>query len=106
MTILWVFQLRGLSKCTSASLCNNWLEEIPYPLHHIFLSRQKFPEDGLHKLFPGGSGDLSSENFAAGWFLLERHHATPFDDLRAGLAFLRRKVDGQKEGQLSFIKVK
>ena len=65
---------------------------------------QKFPEDGLHKLFPGGSGDLSSENFAAGWFLLERHHATPFDDLRAGLAFLRRKVDGQKEGQLSFIK--
>lgn len=65
---------------------------------------QKFPEEGLHKLFPGKSGDLSSDNFAAGWFLLERHHATPFDDLRAGLAFLRRKVEGQKEGQLSFIK--
>lgn len=82
------------------------LREVIYLLYFITVPRQKFPEDGLHKLFPGGSGDLSSENFAAGWFLLERHHATPFDDLRAGLAFLRRKVDGQKEGQLSFIKVK
>ncbi|KDQ71568.1 exocyst complex component 2 [Zootermopsis nevadensis] len=65
---------------------------------------KKFPEDDLHELFPEGSGDLASEQFVAGWFLLEHHHATTFDDLRAGLAFLRRKVDGQKEGQLSFFK--
>jgi len=65
---------------------------------------KKFPEDDLHELFPEGSGDLASEHFIAGWFLLEHHHATTFDDLRAGLAFLRRKVDGQKEGQLSFLK--
>ncbi|PSN46362.1 Exocyst complex component 2, partial [Blattella germanica] len=65
---------------------------------------KKFPEDDLHELFPEGSGDLSSEQFVAGWFLLEHHHATTFDDLRAGLSFLRRKVDGQKEGQLSFLK--
>ncbi|XP_023727524.1 exocyst complex component 2 [Cryptotermes secundus] len=65
---------------------------------------KKFPEDDLHELFPEGSGDLVSEQFVAGWFLLEHHHATTFDDLRAGLAFLRRKVDGQKEGQLSFLK--
>jgi len=71
----------------------------------IFFLRQIFPEDGLNELFPGCSGDLSSKQFSAGWFLLERHHATPFDHLRAGLSFLRRKVDGQKEGQLSFIKV-
>lgn len=65
---------------------------------------KKFPEDDLHELFVDGSGDLASEQFVAGWFLLEHHHATTFDDLRAGLAFLRRKVDGQKEGQLSFLK--
>lgn len=47
---------------------------------------------------------MASEQFVAGWFLLEHHHATTFDDLRAGLAFLRRKVEGQKEGQLSFLK--
>lgn len=65
---------------------------------------KKFPEDDLRELFPEGSGDLTSEQFVAAWFLLENHHATSFEDLKAGLAFLRRKVDGQKEGQLSFLK--
>ncbi|XP_063241728.1 exocyst complex component 2 [Bacillus rossius redtenbacheri] len=65
---------------------------------------KKFPEEELHELFPEGSGDLTSEQFVAGWFLLEHHHATSFDDLKAGLAFLRRKVESQKEGQLSFLK--
>ncbi|GLH13738.1 Exocyst complex component 2 [Gryllus bimaculatus] len=65
---------------------------------------KKFPEDDLHELFPEGSGDLASEQFCAGWFLLEHHHATTFDDLKAGVAFLRRKVEGHKEGQLSFLK--
>nr|CAD7263404.1 unnamed protein product [Timema shepardi]CAD7571837.1 unnamed protein product [Timema californicum] len=68
-------------------------------------SNKKFPEDELHELFPEGSGDLTSEQFAAGWFLLEHHHGTMFDDLKAGLAFLRRKVEAQKEGQLSFLKL-
>uniref|UniRef100_A0A1B6DWI3 Exocyst complex component 2 n=1 Tax=Clastoptera arizonana TaxID=38151 RepID=A0A1B6DWI3_9HEMI len=67
-------------------------------------NEKKFPEDDLHELFPEGSGDLSSDQFEPGWFLLEHHHATSFDDLRVGLSFLRRKVEGQKEGQLSFLK--
>lgn len=65
---------------------------------------KKFPEDELLEYFPEGSGDLTSEQFTPAWFLLENHHATTFNDLKAGLAFLRRKVDGQKEGQLSFLK--
>ncbi|KAL0279399.1 UNVERIFIED_CONTAM: hypothetical protein PYX00_000970 [Menopon gallinae] len=67
-------------------------------------NENKLPEDDLNELFPNGSGDLASENFNAGWFLLEHHHATNFDDLKAGLSFLKRKVDSQKEGQLSFLK--
>jgi exocyst complex component 2 len=39
-------------------------------------------------MFPEGSGDLASEHFIAGWFLLDHHHVTTFDYLRAGLAFL------------------
>lgn len=35
---------------------------------------------------------------------MEHHHNTTFEDLKAGLAYLRRKVEGQKEGQLSFLK--
>lgn len=57
-------------------------------------------------MFPEGSGDLGSENFEPNWFLLEHHHATSFDDLKVGLSYLKRKVDGQKEGQLSFLKVR
>lgn len=59
------------------------------------------PEDSH---FPCRSGDLSQENFSPGCFLLENHHGTSFEDLKAGRAYLRRKVESQKEGQLSFLK--
>ena len=36
--------------------------------------------------------------------MLESHRGTTFEDLKAGLAFLKRKVDGENETQLSFIK--
>ncbi|KAK7578051.1 hypothetical protein V9T40_010256 [Parthenolecanium corni] len=65
---------------------------------------KKFPEDDLHEMFPERSGDLTAENFEPNWFLLEHHHATSFDDLKVGLSYLKRKVEGQKEGQLSFLK--
>ncbi|CAG9808798.1 unnamed protein product [Chironomus riparius] len=64
---------------------------------------KKFTED-LREIFPENSGDLSRENFSPYWFLLENHHATSFDDLKAGYSYLKRKVEGQKEGQLSFLK--
>ncbi|XP_055702547.1 exocyst complex component 2 [Phlebotomus papatasi] len=64
---------------------------------------KKLPED-LRDIFPEKSGDLSQDNFSPGWFLLEHHHATTFEDLKAGLSYLRRKVESQKEGQLSFLK--
>ncbi|CAK1548634.1 unnamed protein product [Leptosia nina] len=64
----------------------------------------KFPEEELNELFPDGSGKLSDENFQPGWYLLEHHSNTSFEDLKAGLVFLQRKVEGQKEGQLSFLK--
>ncbi|XP_045542416.1 exocyst complex component 2 [Papilio machaon] len=64
----------------------------------------KFPEEELHELFPDGSGKLSDENFQPGWYLLEHHSNTSYEDLKAGMVFLQRKVEGQKEGQLSFLK--
>ncbi|KAH0822387.1 hypothetical protein GEV33_000406 [Tenebrio molitor] len=67
-------------------------------------NEKKFPEEDLMSYFPEKSGDIAANNFSAGWFLLENHHATSFNDLQAGLLHLRRKVEGQKEGQLSFLK--
>lgn len=64
---------------------------------------KKLTED-LRDIFPDSSGDLSQENFSPGWFLLENHNQTSFDDLKAGLSYLRRKVESQRDGQLSFLK--
>uniref|UniRef100_A0A1A9V874 Exocyst complex component 2 n=1 Tax=Glossina austeni TaxID=7395 RepID=A0A1A9V874_GLOAU len=60
--------------------------------------------ENLRELFPNASGDLSQENFSPALFLLENHSSTTFADLKAGLNYLNRKVESQKEGQLSFLK--
>lgn len=66
-------------------------------------NEKKITED-LRDLFPDSCGDLSQETFSPGWFLLEHHNSTTFDDLKAGLSYLRRKVHSQRDGQLSFLK--
>ena len=63
-----------------------------------------FPEEQLQEMFPESNGDIGSERFDPAYFLLEHHHATTFDDLKAGLEHLRRKVSGHNQNQLSFIK--
>jgi exocyst complex component 2 len=47
-------------------------------------NEKKFPEEDLMSYFPEKSGDIAANNFSAGWFLLENHHATSFNDLQAG----------------------
>ncbi|XP_043287430.1 exocyst complex component 2 [Venturia canescens] len=81
----------------------NYQQEDPLGLS-VEGNEKKFPEDELCELFGDCSGELTSEKFHPGWFLLQHHHATTLDDLKAGLAYLRRKVNSQKEGQLSFLK--
>ncbi|KAG7207719.1 hypothetical protein KM043_009335 [Ampulex compressa] len=81
----------------------NYQQEDPLGLS-VEGNDKKFPEDELIELFGEGSGDLTSEKFHPGWFLLQHHHATTLEDLKAGLAYLKRKVNSQKEGQLSFLK--
>ncbi|ELU12463.1 hypothetical protein CAPTEDRAFT_207105, partial [Capitella teleta] len=65
---------------------------------------KKFPEDQLQEMFPEGSGNIALENFVAAWYLLDNHHGTSFDDLKAGLAYLKRKSNQQTEGPMSFVK--
>lgn len=65
---------------------------------------KKISEDELHEYYPEGSGNLSLENFVPVWFLVENHYGASFNDLKAGLNHLKRKVSSQKEGKLSFLK--
>ncbi|KAI0228580.1 Exocyst complex component 2 [Lamellibrachia satsuma] len=67
-------------------------------------SDTKFPEGDLLEMFPEGSGDSSLDNFVPAWYLLENHHGTSFDDLKAGLAFLKRKSSQKDEGPMAFVK--
>lgn len=64
----------------------------------------RFAEEDLHDYFPDGSGNILSENFVPTWYLLENHHGASFDDLKAGLTCLRRKVTQHKDGPSSFLK--
>ncbi|XP_054719978.1 exocyst complex component 2-like [Uloborus diversus] len=67
-------------------------------------SVERFPLDELQELYSDGSGDILAENFVPAWYLLENHHGARFDDLKTGLAFLRRKVTTHDEGPLAFMK--
>ncbi|XP_058808366.1 exocyst complex component 2 [Phymastichus coffea] len=81
----------------------NYQQEDPLGLS-VEGNEKKFPEDELIEHFGEASGELTSDKFHPGMFLLQHHHATTFDDLKAGLSYLQRKVNSQKEGQLSFLK--
>ena len=52
-----------------------------------------------------GNGNTSSEDFEAKWYLLENHHGTSFDDLKAGLAHLKHKAGQRNEGPKEFLKI-
>lgn len=47
-------------------------------------NEKKISEDDLLELYPNGTGDITAENFCPGWFLLENHYTTSFNDLQAG----------------------
>ncbi|XP_063699277.1 exocyst complex component 2 [Culicoides brevitarsis] len=64
---------------------------------------KKIPDD-LREIFPDGTGDLTQENFNPAWFLLENHLNTSFEDLKAGLLHLKRKIDSQTQGKIYFLK--
>lgn len=64
----------------------------------------KYPVEELRQMFPDHTGDVGSERFDPVYYLLENHYQTGFEDLQAGLGYLRRKVNGENESQISFIK--
>nr|CAB3243970.1 exocyst complex component 2 [Phallusia mammillata] len=47
----------------------------------------------LAEMFVKGSPDPTDENFVPSWFLLERHKNTPFNKLKDGHAYMKRKAN-------------
>lgn len=100
---VWVDTPATLSWARRSLSPSSYQQEDPLGLS-VEASEKAIPEDDLNELFPGRCGDLGSEQFSAGCFLLENHHSTNFEDLKAGLAHMKRNIDNQKRGELSFLK--
>ena len=79
-------------------------QDDPLGLHVEERDSGKISEEQLQIMFPEATGNIGSDNFEPAYFLLDKHRSTTFEDLKAGLSYLKRKVDGENESQLSFIK--
>ncbi|XP_069765761.1 exocyst complex component 2 isoform X2 [Narcine bancroftii] len=70
----------------------------------IDIDKGKIPQKDLEGLFRGMSGDFTSENFSATWYLIENHSATSFDQLKVAANFLRKQANKKNEGSLAYVK--
>ncbi|MBN3313124.1 EXOC2 protein, partial [Atractosteus spatula] len=70
----------------------------------IDIDKGKVPQKDLESLFPGMSGDFTSENFSATWYLIENHSLTSFDQLRVAATNLRKQSNKKNEGSLAYVK--
>ncbi|KAK2864111.1 hypothetical protein Q7C36_003265 [Tachysurus vachellii] len=61
-------------------------------------------EKNLESLFPGKSGDFTSENFSATWYLIENHSSTSFEQLRMAVGNLKKQASKKNEGSLACVK--
>ncbi|XP_005101772.1 exocyst complex component 2 [Aplysia californica] len=66
--------------------------------------KPKLTEEELLEMFPEASGNMSLENFSPGWYLLEHHQNGSFDDLKAGLNFMKRKASQRSEGPITIVR--
>ncbi|KAI1889220.1 hypothetical protein AGOR_G00176870 [Albula goreensis] len=70
----------------------------------IDIDKSKVPQKDLETMFPGMSGDFTSENFSATWYLIENHSTTSFDQLRVAANNLRKQANKKNEGSLAYVK--
>ncbi|XP_078544151.1 exocyst complex component 2 [Lissotriton helveticus] len=70
----------------------------------IEIDKGKVPQKDLETLFHGMSGDFTSENFSATWYLIENHSSTSFDQLRIAANNLKKQSNKKNEGNLAYVK--
>uniref|UniRef100_A0A8C1TGB7 Exocyst complex component 2 n=1 Tax=Cyprinus carpio TaxID=7962 RepID=A0A8C1TGB7_CYPCA len=70
----------------------------------IEIDKGKVPLKDLENMFPSMSGDFTSENFSATWYLIENHSSTSFEQLRAAVGNLKKQASKKNEGSLAYVK--
>ncbi|XP_066533004.1 exocyst complex component 2 [Hoplias malabaricus] len=70
----------------------------------IDIDKAIVPLKDLENMFPSMSGDFTSENFSATWYLIENHSATSFEQLRMAAGNLKKQASKKNEGSLAYVK--
>ncbi|XP_037625708.1 exocyst complex component 2 [Sebastes umbrosus] len=70
----------------------------------IDVDKGKFPQKDMELTFPGMSGDFTSENFSATWYLIENHTGSSFEHLKTGANHLKKQATKKNEGSLAYVK--
>ncbi|XP_043985638.1 exocyst complex component 2 [Gambusia affinis] len=70
----------------------------------IEMDKGKVPQKDMEQIFPGMSGDFTSENFSASWYLIENHAGTGFEQLKIAANNLKKQATKKNEGSLAYVK--
>ncbi|KAI3368457.1 hypothetical protein L3Q82_025470 [Scortum barcoo] len=70
----------------------------------IELDKGKIPQKDMELTFPGMSGDFTSENFSATWYLIENHSGSSFEQLKIAANNLKKQATKKNEGSLAYVK--
>uniref|UniRef100_A0A8C5G3Q8 Exocyst complex component 2 n=1 Tax=Gouania willdenowi TaxID=441366 RepID=A0A8C5G3Q8_GOUWI len=70
----------------------------------IDLDKGKVSQSDVELIFPGMSGDFTSENFSATWYLIENHSESSFEQLKVGVSNLKKQATKKNEGSLAYVK--
>ncbi|CAF98087.1 unnamed protein product, partial [Tetraodon nigroviridis] len=70
----------------------------------IELDKGKIPQKDMELIFPGMSGDFTSENFSATWYLIENHSESSFEQLKVAASNLKKQATKKNEGSLAYVK--
>ncbi|MED6269685.1 Exocyst complex component 2 [Characodon lateralis] len=70
----------------------------------IEMDKGKVPQKDLEQIFPGMSGDFTSENFSASWYLIENHAGSSFEQLKVSANNLKKQASKKNEGSLAYVK--
>uniref|UniRef100_UPI0037E703F6 exocyst complex component 2 n=1 Tax=Semicossyphus pulcher TaxID=241346 RepID=UPI0037E703F6 len=70
----------------------------------IDIDKGKFPQKDMELTFPGMSGDFTSENFSATWYLIENHAGSSFEHLKFAASNLKKQATKKNEGSLAYVK--
>uniref|UniRef100_A0A8C9Y888 Exocyst complex component 2 n=1 Tax=Sander lucioperca TaxID=283035 RepID=A0A8C9Y888_SANLU len=70
----------------------------------IDVDKGKIPQKDMELTFPGMSGDFTSENFSATWYLIENHTGSSFEQLKIGANNLKKQATKKNEGSLAYVK--